>query len=73
MAALVIGFMSAVIAATTAAVSGHGMAVILLAYILGGMSGTLLAAWRIVLVKDARPVSETKPFLAHKDKTVGPL
>lgn len=73
MATLVIGLISAVIAAATAAISGHGLGMILLAYVLGGMAGTLLAGWRIIIVKDDRTTAETKTFLAPKDKTVGPL
>lgn len=73
MATLVIGLISAVIAAATAAISGHGFGMILLAYVLGGMAGTVLAGWRILIVKEDRSVAENKTFLPRKDKTVGPL
>lgn len=77
MPALITGFIGAIGAALLATLSGHGLPMIFLAYTLGGVSGLLLGAWRIALVKDARSstssVAVKKAFIVEKDKSIGPL
>lgn len=76
MPAILIGLLSAICASLLAALSGHGVAMVFLAYVLGGTAGLLLAAWRQVIASDcneARDNKVNKPFIVEKDKSVGPL
>lgn len=76
MPAMIIGLLSAICASLLAALSGHGVAMVFLAYVLGGIAGLVLAAWRQVIASDhhqARADKVNKPFIVEKDKSVGPL
>lgn len=76
MPTLVTGLLGAIGAAVTATLFGHGIAMIFLAYTLGGIAGILLGAWRIVLVSDDRQAASSrmkKRLIVEKDKSIGPL
>lgn len=72
MPAMIVGLLSAIGAAVIAALAGHGLAMVALAYVLGGICGMLLGAWRHVIASECKASSDkvNRTFIVEKDKSI---